>query len=94
MTTQPARDPNATTRDAQSQHVCEAWDALFWQTFSTAGSTPFAVPSDEHLARFVSDALVQALLDTNDARSGYVLAHIHAERRRRMSAATREGRRG
>lgn len=101
MTTQPARDPQQQhVRDyllaepeTQEGHARDSWDVLFEETLFGEDSRPFSTTREQNIVRFVRDALFDALLDTDDPMSKAALNAIHAERRRRLSAATREERR-
>jgi len=84
MTTQPAHEnpQRDRTRDlfaAFATHV--------------AGKPEDVFPRDA-IEHGMVQVVLWALTDIRDPMSGHVLNAIHAERRRRMSAATREERRG
>lgn len=83
MTTQPAHDTQPDLRTAFLRRI-----------IGPPGSSPFATEREQHIAQFVSDALLSALVDIENPWSHPLLQEIHAERRRRLSAATREERRG
>lgn len=93
MTTEAER---VTHHDDEIEHYRARVDAIpdlrrafLHRIIGPAGSTPFATDREQHVAQFVADAILSALVDIDNHLSHPMLLAIHDERRRRQSAATR-----